>query len=30
MVSESAVSCITIADDLPQWEGAGELETPQG
>ncbi len=26
---ESKVAYITIDDDLPQWEGAGELETPQ-
>jgi hypothetical protein len=26
---ESKVAYITIGDDLPQWEGAGELETPQ-
>ena len=27
---ESKVAYITLGDDLPQWEGAGELETPQG
>jgi hypothetical protein len=26
---ESKVGYVTIGDDLPQWEGAGELETPQ-
>jgi hypothetical protein len=26
---ESKVAYITIGDELPQWEGAGELETPQ-
>ena len=26
---ESKAAYITIGDDLPQWEGAGELETPQ-
>jgi hypothetical protein len=29
MVSESTVSCITVADDLPRWEAAGELATPR-
>ena len=26
---ESKASYITLGDDLPRWEGAGELETPQ-
>jgi hypothetical protein len=26
---ESKAAYIAIGDDLPQWEGAGELETPQ-
>jgi hypothetical protein len=26
---ESKAAYITAGDDLPQWEGAGELETPQ-
>ena len=26
---ESKAAYISIGDDLPQWEGAGELETPQ-